>query len=228
VETEREVTVIDAQYRPEHGTEVKSYADSLGKPIGRLIVSHAHPDHFIGAKAFGDVPIYATAETRDFIAQSGSTIIEQYGFKTSAVIPKHLLVEGQEIIDGLTFEFRIIKGAEAAENVVVLLPESGVVIAQDIVYNGTHIYLDHRSFEDWRLALTQLKRLQGYELVLAGHGEPATPDVYAEVDGYLNAAERVFPDATSAQQVHDAMVRAYPTAPGVALLDIGLQRMGLA
>lgn len=207
---------------------MKAYADSLGKPVTRLIVTHAHPDHFVGAKAFGDVPIYATAETREFIGQAGPTIIEQYGFKTSVAIPTHPLVEGLEIIDGLTFEFRVVKNAEAPENVIVLLPELGVVVAQDIVYNGTHLYLDRRTFEGWRLALADLRRLLGYDLVLAGHGEPATPAVYDEVEGYLNAAERAFRDATSAQHVHDAMVRAYPKAAGVALLDIGLQRMGLA
>jgi hypothetical protein len=29
VETEHELTVIDAQFRPEHAAEVKAYADSL-------------------------------------------------------------------------------------------------------------------------------------------------------------------------------------------------------
>ena len=71
VETEHELTVIDAQFRPEHAAEVKAYADSLSKPIARMIVTHAHPDHFVGAKTFGDIPIHATAEARDFIAQAG-------------------------------------------------------------------------------------------------------------------------------------------------------------
>ena len=57
VETEHEQTVIDAQFRPEHAAEVKAYADSLSKPIARMIVTHAHPDHFVGAKTFGDIPI---------------------------------------------------------------------------------------------------------------------------------------------------------------------------
>jgi glyoxylase-like metal-dependent hydrolase (beta-lactamase superfamily II) len=57
VETEHELTVIDAQFRPEHAAEVKAYADSLNKPIARMIVTHAHPDHFVGAKTFGDIPI---------------------------------------------------------------------------------------------------------------------------------------------------------------------------
>ena len=32
VETEHELTVIDAQFRPEHAAEVKAYADSLSNP----------------------------------------------------------------------------------------------------------------------------------------------------------------------------------------------------
>jgi glyoxylase-like metal-dependent hydrolase (beta-lactamase superfamily II) len=227
VETEHELTVIDAQFRPEHAAEVKAYADSLSKPIARMIVTHAHPDHFVGAKTFGDIPIHAAAEARDFIAQAGPAVIEHYGFKTGVAVPTHLLVEGSQTLDGLTFEFRVMKNAEATENVVVLLPELGVLVGQDIVYNGTHLYLDRRTCEGWRLALAELRRLRGYDLVLAGHGEPATPAVYDEVEGYLDVAERVFRDATSAQQVRDAMVRAYPNATGVTLLDLGLQRMGL-
>lgn len=62
------IVLVDGQFLVSCARAFRDYADSLGKPIDRLYVSHRHPDHWFGlGAAFSDVTIYALPETRDFI-----------------------------------------------------------------------------------------------------------------------------------------------------------------
>ena len=49
IELPAQIIAIDAQYGLPYAAEVVDYARSLGKPISRVYISHAHPDHFFGA-----------------------------------------------------------------------------------------------------------------------------------------------------------------------------------
>lgn len=220
IETENSLVIVDAQFVPAFAAEAKAFADTLGKPINRLIITHEHPDHFIGAKAFGDVPIYAPATAIDFIQAMGQAVIDNYNMGTEAVVPTEMIAEGSELIDGLTFEYRLIKGAEGDVNLVILLPEIGTVVAQDIVYNGAYLFVNKKTSTEWRNALADLKALSGYDLVLAGHGMPTTPAAFDRVDAYLAEAEKAYAENDTAQGVKEALVQAFPDLVVPLLLEV--------
>ena len=44
-----QLVLFDAQLTPGYAREVLKIADGLDKPVTRLYISHAHPDHFVGA-----------------------------------------------------------------------------------------------------------------------------------------------------------------------------------
>ncbi|MCX6635651.1 MAG: MBL fold metallo-hydrolase, partial [Acidobacteria bacterium] len=64
IETGRALVVIDTMNLIPYSRELRSYADSLGKTIERVLITHAHPDHWFGLDSFKDVPTFAFAETR--------------------------------------------------------------------------------------------------------------------------------------------------------------------
>ena len=45
METPSRVIAVDGQFALASADEVVDYVKGLGKPIDRLIISHAHPDH---------------------------------------------------------------------------------------------------------------------------------------------------------------------------------------
>lgn len=53
IETPSRIIAVDAQFALAYADEVVAYAKQLGKPIDRLVISHAHPDHYQGAARFG-------------------------------------------------------------------------------------------------------------------------------------------------------------------------------
>ena len=61
IETRNQLVLVDGQFLVPYARAFRDYADSLGKPIERLYLSHRHPDHWFGlGTAFSDVAISAS------------------------------------------------------------------------------------------------------------------------------------------------------------------------
>ena len=91
------------------------------------------------------------------------------------------LTPGTEIIDGVPFVFEAVSGGEAADELLVKLPDRGVLIAQDLVYNDVHLYLGNNDITGWQQAVDALTAETGYDTILPGHGLPTGPEVYEDV-----------------------------------------------
>ncbi|GAB7109717.1 MBL fold metallo-hydrolase [Streptomyces phaeofaciens JCM 4814] len=218
IETPSRIIAIDAQLLPAYADEAVAYAQGLGKPLDRLIVTHAHPDHYNGAARFG-APVHALAQVREQIVARGDSLLP-----TGLVIPVTdftpdvALVPGTEVIDGVPFVFEAVSGGEAADELLVKLPEQGVLVAQDLVYNDVHLYLGNNDITGWHKALDALAAESGYDTILAGHGLPTGPEVYEQVHRYLNDARELLDD--DGQAYKKAIVDRYPSHVGPFIIDI--------
>jgi len=60
IESRSRLVLVDGQFLSPYARKFREYADSLGKPIERVYLSHRHPDHWFGlGTAFSDTSIYA-------------------------------------------------------------------------------------------------------------------------------------------------------------------------
>lgn len=73
VELNDQILVVDTQYAIPFAAEAANYARSLGKPISRVYVTHAHPDHFFGSGEFA-APVYALQSVTDELATAGESM----------------------------------------------------------------------------------------------------------------------------------------------------------
>src|SRR4051794_11646657 len=76
VETSNRLIIVDAQLLLPYARAVRMYAERLGKPIDRVILTHNHPDHFSGLEVFEDLPIHATAFTTYAVTTWGQGIMD--------------------------------------------------------------------------------------------------------------------------------------------------------
>ena len=61
------------------------------------------------------------------------------------------------------------------EALVIALPELKTLIAKDLLYSHTHLFLGQDSFDRWIAALEAMKKnYSDYEWFIPGHGEPQT------------------------------------------------------
>jgi glyoxylase-like metal-dependent hydrolase (beta-lactamase superfamily II) len=218
IETPARIIAIDAQLLPAYADEAVPYAKGLGKPIDRLIVTHAHPDHYNGASRFG-VPVHALARVSEqIVARGDSRLPTGRLIPLAEFTPDVALVPGTEVIDGVTFVFEAVSGGEAADELLIKLPEQGVLIAQDLVYHDVHLYLGNNDITGWQQLVDALASESGYDTILAGHGTPTGPEVYEDIRRYLADARELLGDDGDAYK--KAIVDKYPGHVGPFIIDI--------
>jgi len=177
IESGKHLVVVDAQMSEECALEARAYADGLGKPIERLIISHAHRDHYSGLPlAFADVPFYALEGSLPNI-------------EAATGLDGNVLSPGIKSINGVRYEFIQVLDAESAEQLVIKLPHHGVIIVQDLAYNDLHLFLGSTTFDGWVEALRSLQMSQHQNTVLVGHGYPTDTSVYEQNIIYLKTAQ---------------------------------------
>jgi hypothetical protein len=131
IETATQLFVIDAQYMLPYAREAVAYAETLGKPITRLYLTHFHPDHILGALAF-PCPIYALGAVAAKIDAVGDRVAaeehEKHGdaIPAGAKRPDHIVTPGTEVVDGVRFEFIHLQHAETEHALMVGLPDHGI------------------------------------------------------------------------------------------------------
>jgi glyoxylase-like metal-dependent hydrolase (beta-lactamase superfamily II) len=223
IELPTQLIVIDAQYTLTYAGDVLGYAKNLGKPVTRLYVSHYHPDHLLGAVAFS-VPMYALSEVELRIKAVGDRVAAEEHEKHGDVIPSRarrpdqIVKPGLETIDGIRFEFFLSQHAETENALMVGLPEQGILITQDLIYNQVHVFIGERAFESWAAALGKYRELP-YGIVLPGHGAPGGPELYDAMLNYLSVAREALSQAEDAADLKGRLIAAFPEFGGRVLLD---------
>jgi glyoxylase-like metal-dependent hydrolase (beta-lactamase superfamily II) len=223
VETGNQLVVIDAQYTLTYAREVVAYAAELGKPIGRLYITHYHPDHLLGAPAFS-CELHALASVAAKIDAVGDRIAAEEHAKHGDVIPlraerpSRIVQPGIETIAGARFEFLHLEHAETQDALMVGLPDHGVLITQDLLYNSVHVFIGERAFDGWSAALRRARALD-YDVLLPGHGSPGGPELYRAMLEYLDAAREALAGSNDGAELKSRLIEAFPHHRGRALLD---------
>lgn len=221
--------IVDGQFFAPYAWQLKAFTDSLKKPVTRFYISHDHPDHYIGfGDAFPNVAVYALEETKAGIEKAGQETLKQRQEKFGPIIaktlktPTHVQKTGTEIIDGVSFIFERSTDNEAAVSLVIKIPEIRAYIAQDIVYNKTHLFISGSTL-GWRKALQALKNEPQYTLILPGHGKPTGRSVIDEDLKYLDVVDKVLATTNTKKEYRSKILAAYPDYAGEHLMDIYLE-----
>jgi glyoxylase-like metal-dependent hydrolase (beta-lactamase superfamily II) len=73
VETTKELIIVDTTLTMSDSKALKQKADSLGKSIEGIILTHGHPDHVAGAYNVApdwDIPIYALNSVKKLMEET--------------------------------------------------------------------------------------------------------------------------------------------------------------
>jgi len=228
IETPERLVIVDGQRSVIYGQEIRDYAEKLGKPIDRMIVSHLHPDHWFGAAQFKDVPIYSLESTQGEIDQLGEFFIEiskpSLGehVPDEKVVPTDIIADGSSVtIDGVTLEFAHVTDAESDNMLTINLPNEKVLIAQDLLYNNCHLFCGHGNFQGWMKSLRDMRADTSYDLVMPGHGSnTGSRQAIDDALVYLEFVENAYATMNSGDELKAEILARYPSYMASSLVDI--------
>ncbi len=171
-------------------------------PVTWVVSTHHHTDHVLGASVF-------TAQGAAFVAHEAAaarmaaehaTLIEArrsdpalaFLFADAVPVAPTLLVRsgGARSLDvgGVGVEVRPAGPAHTPGDLVVLLPDLGIVATGDVVFHGYHANLEDGDVAGWKAALAALLA-SGAATFVPGHGAPGGRDVVEAQLEWLEAAE---------------------------------------
>lgn len=136
-------------------------------------------------------------------------------------VPKFEVKPGKEIIDGVTFIFEQSKHNEAETSLIIKLPQLGVYIAQDIVYNNVHLFITGNT-DGWKTALNKIKTEKGYTTILGGHGKTADNSIIDKDIAYLSKVDEILKVAKTPDEYKTKLLEAFPEYAAPMLIDIYL------
>src|ERR1700733_3540083 len=224
------VVILDGQLLLPYAGEVASYVQALGKPVDRIILSHAHTDHWSGLQAlterFPDVRVFALDGVADQLRARGQARLDSfrpiYGARiaTKVTIPTETITEGLQRIDGITYDFKRFVDAESDLQLAVLLPEQKVLKAFDLVFSPIeHVFTVVDHFDHWMIVLERLKLFQGYDTITIGHDTPVHRSAIDSTITYIKRAKEIHAASADAKTYSEGLKAAFPDRQLASMVD---------
>jgi glyoxylase-like metal-dependent hydrolase (beta-lactamase superfamily II) len=221
-----EAVLIDAQYLKRDVEDLGDLIERTGKKLTAIYVTHAHADHYGGAEVlqkrfptarYVALPsvVKAIKETlesqqRDWDNLFGDACV------AFAQIPAPLDATTL-YVDGYPIEIIEVEQADINPTSIVHVPEIGVVVAGDSIYNEIHPMLALSTPDEWQGWLRTLDTVARLEpkVIVAGHRRPdgddrAVEEMISTTRAYIIDFATAYDQASDAEDVVRRMTEKYP------------------
>ncbi len=214
VEFSDQLLMVDATMLPNTAQEVASLIASTGKPVGKAILSHEHPDHWGAAAVYEGVKFSTLPAIRANVAKEGEPWVPPEN-----VLQGPDLEIGMTEMSGVPVEFRHFQNTEAFDLIVTVFPEQKVAIVQDLVYNGLYAApgIDRAN---WIATLESLRDDPAFDTLLVGHGLPTSRGDLDHMIQYINVMDKAIADSSKPEDAVAQLKEAYPGQGGEFLLSL--------
>lgn len=199
IELENSVVVIDTTLALSSAVELRKEAESFGKPIKAVLLTHGHPDHYTGLVAFEDIPRMSSQGTLDFALEEDrvkSPTAKGYlgdDYPQKRVFPDKMVKDGESFVfDGVKFTFTDLGPGESPSDGMWTFWKDGVTHAfvGDVIALNCHCFFRDGYVFEWQKTLNRFKEM--FDSVstrfYVGHGEkPVGMEAVDWQIGYNNA-----------------------------------------
>ncbi len=183
VVTDEGVVVIDALGSPALGEALLGAIRRVtSRPVKRVIVTHYHADHFYGLPAFkkAGADVWAHVGAREYFENGDAQRRRQQRARDlfpwvtdeTPLVQADRWLEGdaQFTLGGKRFEIQHFGPAHSPEDLVIVVPDEGVVFSGDILFTGRIPYVGEADSKAWLARIERLIALKP-RLMVTGHGE---------------------------------------------------------
>jgi len=219
-----DAVLVDPPLTTDQAKAVGDWVETFGKKITFIFATHGHGDHWFTAG------VLAERFGAQVVASAGT--IEQMHFHVSiresfwdklwpGQIPPSpvtaITVPGNRFsLEGHDLLIIEVGHSDTDETSVLHVPDLGLIVAGDVIYNGVHQYLGESADggrDKWRKAIDIVEALRPRRIV-AGHKNKNLDDeasrVIAETRQYLDDADALLRKNNTAPDFFKAMLKRYP------------------
>jgi glyoxylase-like metal-dependent hydrolase (beta-lactamase superfamily II) len=181
--TDAGVVVIDVLGSPALGHELlKAIRAVTPQPVRRVIVTHYHADHSYGLQPMKDAGAEVWAHRGSLEYLTGGEAVRRREQRARDLFPwvdaatplvhADRWLEGDEsfTMGGVRFEIQHFGPAHSPEDLVVVVPQEGVVFSGDILFTGRIPFVGQADSRAWLARIGRLIDLKP-RLMVTGHGE---------------------------------------------------------
>ncbi|MCI0343972.1 MAG: MBL fold metallo-hydrolase [Chloroflexi bacterium] len=231
------VAVIDTRTIPSQAVELRNDVQELSRLPITVVNTHGHYDHVFGNSTFRPCEIWGHARCVTMIERTGAEqlaaareslpdLVDDLG----AVLldPPDRTFEDMTTVDlgERAIELRHLGRGHTDNDIVILVPDAGVLFAGDLLENGATPYFGDGYPLDWPVTARALRDLV-IGPVCPGHGEPADVSFVerqlAEFEANATLARRVHAGEIDLDAAVD--VSPYPSAAAREPLERALAQL---
>jgi quinoprotein relay system zinc metallohydrolase 1 len=187
------VVVIDSGPSRRYGEQFMAAIRRVSdKPVVKVLLTHHHPDHFLGNQAFPPAALAALPATIEGLKLEGGAFTENmyrlagdWMKDTEMVVPAQAAAPGILEIGGHRLELLALEGHTRAD-LAIFDYSTGVLFGGDLVFHQRAPTTPHARIGPWLASLDRLAALP-FKALVPGHG-PVTRDTapLAQTRAYLN------------------------------------------
>jgi glyoxylase-like metal-dependent hydrolase (beta-lactamase superfamily II) len=222
-----DAVLIDPPLTTTQAAEVGDRIAGTGRELRQIYITHGHGDHWFGAipllHRFPGVTVRATEGTAKLMkAQNDPQFRADFwdrvfpGQVPAGELEVAVVDERGFELDGVALVPVEVGHTDTDATTMLHVPEMGLLVAGDVVYNGVHPYLTESGgvtgIDEWLTALDTAEDLNP-ATVIAGHKDPRAFDNPSQIQAtrqYLTDARRLLQSSASAREFYEAMLRLHP------------------
>ena len=182
--------VVDTRGDERQGAELASQVRRITREPWTVVITHSHFDHGFGTRAFLECPVWAQEGCRAELAANGAAAKDTWArwyrergddgiaddiARTEIVLPDRLVTGEAELsVGGRIVTLSHFGPGHSGNDLVIHVPDAGVVFAGDLVENGAPPDYEDAHPLRWPTALDGLLGLPGSAgaTIVPGHGDP--------------------------------------------------------
>jgi glyoxylase-like metal-dependent hydrolase (beta-lactamase superfamily II) len=213
--------------------DLADWVAAHGKNLTAVYITHGHGDHWFGLgvilERFPQARAFALPGVVEAMRQ-GSTpeVLALWNGLFPSKIPENLVLADPLPDHTIDLEGHDLVAVELGHSdtdatTCLHVPQIGLVVAGDAVYNDVHQYLRESSPEgrrEWLAALDTIESL-GPRAVIAGHqraGRHDGPEIIEETRRYIRDVDRIAATTETARELYDQVLALYPERVNPSML----------
>ena len=227
-----DAVLTDPGMTEEQARVLGDWVAAKDRNVTEIFITHGHGDHFFAAGLLAErfrARVVATAGT--IVQMQGSVAARPLlwdklypGLIPLSPVTAVTVPDDRFTLEGRDLVMVDVGHGDADDNSVLHVPDLGLVVAGDVIYNGVHMYLGQSAtvgFGPWRDAIGAVVALDP-RYIVTGHKNAGLDDDAKRTIGqtrqYLDDADELLRTADTALGYFNAKIERYPDYLGRLIL----------